>query len=90
MTPEQLQSLADNWLARSTACGNNGEREQARVYLDCARAIAVKAPEPVEAPEPVAKPAQPKNPAPGPIETLKGVFRPGAVDRGGKPFTDRD
>jgi hypothetical protein len=84
MTPADLQSLADNWLARSTACGNNGEREQARVLLDCARAITVKAPEPpVEA-------AKAPEPTPEPSKAPKGTFMPGAVDRGGKPFTDRD
>lgn len=84
MTQAELQSLADNWLARSTACGNNGEREQARTLLDCARAITAKAPEPpVEAAKAVA-------PTPEPSEVPKGVFWPGAVDRGGKPFTDRD
>jgi hypothetical protein len=84
MTPAELQSIADNWLARATACGNNGEREQARVYLDCARAITAKAPEPpVEAAKAVA-------PTPAPSEAPAGVFAPGAVDRGGKPFADQD
>jgi hypothetical protein len=76
MTPAELKSLADNWLARSTACGNNGEREQARVYLDCARAITVKA---LEAPEPAqavseATPVPEREAAKEPFSTPDGVF----------------
>ena len=87
MTPEQLQNLADNWIARATACSNNGEREQARALLDCARAIT---PEAVKAPEPAVGAAKPKAPSPTLGEAIKGVFRPGAVDRGGRLFSDRD
>ena len=87
MTPAELQAIADNWLARATACGNNGERAQARTLLDCARAIT---PEAVKASEPAPKPVPVVAPTPEPSSAPDGVFRPGAVDRGGKPFADRD
>jgi hypothetical protein len=93
MTPEQLRSIIDNWAARAQACANNGERAASRVYIDCLRQLSdylpANASEPaVEAPKPQYVPADSE----GPEKASKGAFsgwRKG-VDRGGKPFSDRD